>query len=122
MWALFMAERPTTSSRIMPSLLLSSGSGTVINVANARYFSDGWNIVEGDLVKVGSNDAVRITDISVSDDPVDYLDDFDVTVKFSGNTIRHVAYFYIDDYVFARKNLGPDANHHYTVALVKYAQ
>ncbi|MFH1055497.1 MAG: hypothetical protein V1744_05330 [Candidatus Altiarchaeota archaeon] len=50
--------------------------------------------------------AVRVTDISVSDDPVDYLDTFEVTAKLSGDTCNLQAWFYVDNYIFDRKNVG----------------
>jgi hypothetical protein len=42
---------------------VGSGTGNEIVVEDAGYFIDGWNIVEGDLIQVGSNDAVRISEI-----------------------------------------------------------
>jgi len=42
----------------------SGGSGTTIQVESARYFTDGFGIDnQGDLIKVGSNNPVRITHI-----------------------------------------------------------
>jgi hypothetical protein len=38
-----------------------NGSGTVIAVLDAGYFFDGFGIVEGDMLQVGSNNPVRIT-------------------------------------------------------------
>ncbi len=40
-----------------------SGSGTTIKVKDASYFSDGYGVVEGDLIMVGTNAAVRITKV-----------------------------------------------------------
>jgi hypothetical protein len=42
----------------------SSGSGASFNVADASFFTDGWGIADGDIIKVGSNNPVRITSIS----------------------------------------------------------
>lgn len=39
---------------------VNSGSGTKIKVEDAGYFCDGFDIVEGDLIQVGSNSTVRI--------------------------------------------------------------
>lgn len=47
-----MGASLTTTSR--------SGSGTVIAVEDAGYFFDGFDIVEGDSVQVGSNAPVRV--------------------------------------------------------------
>jgi hypothetical protein len=41
-----------------------SGSGTSFNVADANFFTDGFGMADGDLIKVGSNSPVRITSIS----------------------------------------------------------
>jgi|GEM_PF-6699198 len=38
----------------------NSGSGRVLQVEDARYFSDGFGIVEGDLIRIGKGNAVRI--------------------------------------------------------------
>lgn len=38
----------------------SSGNGKAIVVADARYFADGFSLIEGDLIQVGSNYPVRI--------------------------------------------------------------
>ncbi|MCK4788787.1 MAG: right-handed parallel beta-helix repeat-containing protein, partial [Desulfobacteraceae bacterium] len=43
----------------------NSGSGTVINVEDARYFMDGWGIIEGDLIQLqGQTQPVKILKIS----------------------------------------------------------
>jgi hypothetical protein len=42
----------------------SSGSGTSFNVEDANFFTDGFGIAEGDMIRVGSNGPVRITSIS----------------------------------------------------------
>lgn len=42
----------------------SSGSGTSLVVEDARYFTDGYGVIQGDLVQVGSNNPVRITSIN----------------------------------------------------------
>jgi len=53
--------------------------------------------------------ALGIREISVSDDPVDYLKKFEVEVEFTGDTCNTVAWFFIDDYRFEAKNLACDA-------------
>lgn len=45
---------------------MDSGSGTKIRVIDATYFSDGYGLIEGDLIKVGSNSSVRIININYS--------------------------------------------------------
>jgi parallel beta-helix repeat protein len=41
----------------------NSGSGRVIGVGEARYFTDGFEVIAGDLIKVGVNNPVRITEV-----------------------------------------------------------
>ena len=53
--------------------------------------------------------AVRITDVDVKTEPVDYYEEFTVVAKLSGDTGNYEALFYIDDFVFSRKNVPPDA-------------
>jgi len=40
-----------------------SGSGTTFNVDEAGFFTDGFGLADGDIITVGSNDPVKITDI-----------------------------------------------------------
>lgn len=41
----------------------SSGSGKIIPVKDAGYFTDGFGMVEGDYIQVGSNAPVRVTNV-----------------------------------------------------------
>ncbi len=41
----------------------SAGSGAYIHVEDARYFCDGWGVVEGDIIKIGSRSPVQIMNI-----------------------------------------------------------
>lgn len=41
----------------------TSGSGKVIKVEDARYFTYGYGLTHGDLIKVGTNASVRITNV-----------------------------------------------------------
>jgi hypothetical protein len=54
--------------------------------------------------------AVRITSVSVSKDPVSYQSDFEVTAKLDGETCNLIAEFYVDNYRFDFKNVGCEAN------------
>ena len=38
----------------------ADGSGSVIAVKDARYFTDGCGLIEGDLVRIGDNEPVRV--------------------------------------------------------------
>ncbi len=42
----------------------ANGSGTSFDVADAGFFCDGYGLAEGDLIKIGSNEPVRITGIT----------------------------------------------------------
>jgi hypothetical protein len=51
-------------------LTLASGSGTdatTLNVDDASFFMDGWGIVTGDTVKIGSGDPVIISSIAANE-------------------------------------------------------
>lgn len=39
---------------------VGAGAGTIVTVADTRYFTDGWDLVDGDLIRIGSSDPVRI--------------------------------------------------------------
>lgn len=41
----------------------NSGSGKTLVVENARYFTDGFGVIDGDLIQVGSNSTVRIAKV-----------------------------------------------------------
>lgn len=42
---------------------ISPGNGTDIEVENAGYFCDGWGMIEGDFIKVGSHSTLQIINI-----------------------------------------------------------
>ena len=49
----------------------SSGSGTTIQVEDARYFMDGWGIIEGDLIQLeGWPQTVRITNVNYNSNTI----------------------------------------------------
>jgi parallel beta-helix repeat protein len=41
-----------------------TNSGTSLEVADSRYFTNGYGLIEGDLIKVGSNPLVRVVDVN----------------------------------------------------------
>jgi parallel beta-helix repeat protein len=43
---------------------INSGTGTNIQVADARYFTDGMGLTDGDLIKVGSNDLAKVVSVN----------------------------------------------------------
>ncbi len=42
----------------------SSDSGTTINVEDARYFTDGYGIIGGDSIRIGSNNPVKVSNVN----------------------------------------------------------
>ncbi|HPQ44607.1 MAG TPA: hypothetical protein PKZ42_10310 [Syntrophales bacterium] len=52
------------TGRAITTVTSPNGSGTRFDVADAGFFCDGYGIVEGDMIKVGSNTPVRINNIS----------------------------------------------------------
>ncbi|MGD9210556.1 MAG: hypothetical protein PVI90_07260, partial [Desulfobacteraceae bacterium] len=48
----------------------SSGSGNIIYVKDAGYFSDGFDATDGDTIRVGSNDAVQISSVDYDKDMI----------------------------------------------------
>ena len=72
-----------------PTVTTASGSGTVIGVEDAGYFTDGFGLSYGDLIQVGGNNPVRITGI-------DY-DNNEITVaqSISWNSGDGVNFFYV---------------------------
>jgi hypothetical protein len=52
--------------RAITTVTSASGSGTSFDVDDVSCLCDGFGIAEGDLIKVGSNSQVRITDITGS--------------------------------------------------------
>ncbi len=58
------AGSPATDSGGPLTTTVGAGSGTAVTVAKAWFFSDGWGIASGDLIRVGSNAASRIASIS----------------------------------------------------------
>ncbi|MCP4420166.1 MAG: hypothetical protein GY805_26475 [Chloroflexi bacterium] len=72
------------------TLTRSSGSGTVIPVDEAWYFSDGLGLQEGDLIRVGGLPSVRVTDVDYNNHritvntPIVWLADASVNYDYTG--------------------------------------
>jgi hypothetical protein len=47
-----------------------AGTGTVIPVGDALYFMDGWDVIEADMVQVGPNSPVRVTDVDYGNNQI----------------------------------------------------
>jgi hypothetical protein len=52
------------AGKAITTVTSSSGSGVSFNVAEAKLFTDGFGIADGDMIKVGANGPVRVTSIS----------------------------------------------------------
>jgi len=50
--------------KAITTVTTANGSGTSFDVADAGFFCDGYGLVDGDLIKIGSNDPVKIVSIS----------------------------------------------------------
>jgi len=67
----------------------SSGSGNVIPVADASYFTDGYNVIPGDMIMVGSSVA-RVTNVDIPgnkltvDRNISWTGDTPVNLEYSG--------------------------------------
>ncbi|MBI3949942.1 MAG: right-handed parallel beta-helix repeat-containing protein [Acidobacteria bacterium] len=55
-----MSGSPCVDAALPLTYTTSAGSGQIVSVADASYFSDGYNLAPGDQVKVGANPAVRV--------------------------------------------------------------
>ena len=81
----------------------SSGSGTTLTVDDAKFFSDGLNATQGDLIVVGNNDPVRITDVNYStnqltlNQSISWNDNDNVSLPYSGSAPDIGAYEYQGD-------------------------
>lgn len=54
------AMSPGVDAGVPLTMTTASGWGTIVPVADASYFTDGYGLVPGDQVKVGLNPAVRV--------------------------------------------------------------
>lgn len=43
---------------------LGSGRGTIVPVVDARYFSDGMGVIDGDQIQVGTNQIARVLNVN----------------------------------------------------------
>ncbi len=49
----------------------SGGEGKIIKVQDASYFTDGYGLREGDLIRVGDNDSVRVVRVDYSSNTIE---------------------------------------------------
>ncbi|NTU63212.1 MAG: hypothetical protein HGB05_07370, partial [Chloroflexi bacterium] len=50
----------------LTTITSASGSGTSFKVADAGYFTDGWDIIAGDLIQLANGQRARIADVNYS--------------------------------------------------------
>ncbi len=80
---------------------IDSGSGNVIPVLNASYFTNGWGVTSGDPVKVGANLPVIIKSVDYSnntitvDKKISWNKDDGVTHPYSGSAPDMGAFEYV---------------------------
>lgn len=81
-----------------------AGSGKVISVDDARYFMDGWGIIEGDLIQFeGQSVITRITSIDHNTDTITVEDDMTwtdglgVCLPYDGTAPDIGASYYVPD-------------------------
>ena len=48
----------------LTTITSADGFGTAFGVADAGYFTDGWGIIEGDLIQLANGQRARITDVN----------------------------------------------------------
>ncbi len=81
---------------------VGAGSGTTVKVKDALYFTDGFGVAEGDTIKVGNNEPVRIVGIDYDtntitvDKSISWNDGDGVSLPFSGTAPDVGAYEYGD--------------------------
>jgi uncharacterized protein (TIGR03382 family) len=82
---------------------VGSGTGKDVTVADASYFTGGFNIVNGDLVRIGSNPVVLVVgvdyenNIITTDQTLAWTDGDGVSFSYSGAAPDMGAYEYIDE-------------------------
>ncbi len=77
-----------------------SNSGISLVVADSRYFTDGYGLIDGDLIKVGSNPLVRVLDVNYDtntltlSESISWNDGDGVSYAYLGNAPDIGAYEY----------------------------
>lgn len=98
-WKL-LAGSPCIDAGRFLTKTVGAGSGTTIRVEDAGYFTDGFGVAEGDLIRVGDNEAVRIVKIEHTENtitvqkPITWDDGDGVSLPYSGRAPDVGAYEY----------------------------
>lgn len=80
---------------------LGAGQGNVVQVKNARYFSDGLGLQQGDLIRIGSNSPTRVISINfdtntlILENQVTWQQNTAVNYDFTGSAPDIGAYEYV---------------------------
>ncbi|HEX6992931.1 MAG TPA: NosD domain-containing protein [Gammaproteobacteria bacterium] len=68
-----------------------AGSGTVVAVADASYFSDGFGLIEGDRIQIGGGKPLKVTKVDYAantltlSESTEWSKDAPVTLEYAGN-------------------------------------
>jgi hypothetical protein len=95
---------------------IGSGSGNEIEVEDAGYFTDGFGIADGDLVRVGANESLRIIGIDYDnnkitvDQSISWSNNDGVSLPYADSTPDIGAYEYglVGIKEIEKSYLGPD--------------
>ena len=93
-------ESPCIDKGTFLTTTTNSGTGTSLTVADARYFIDGYRLIESDLIKVGSNNPVKVINVNYStntitvDKSISWNKDDGVSYPYSSSTPDIGAYEY----------------------------
>ncbi len=75
------ASSPCIDTGACLTTTVGSGSGNEIEVEDAGYFTDGFGIADGDLVRIGANDSLRIVGIDHNNNKITV----DQSISWSNN-------------------------------------
>jgi parallel beta-helix repeat protein len=90
------ANSPAINAGDFLTRTTSTGSGTSVPVANAKYFSNGYGVIDGDLIKIGSNNSARVINVDYDNNTIT------VDMSITWNTNDGVSY----DYSGSRPDIG----------------
>lgn len=82
---------PLVDAGVALTETMSAGSGTRVPVKDAGYFSDGFGLIRGDRIRIGSNSPVTVTTVNYNthmltlSEPVSWRGGETVNIDFIGN-------------------------------------
>lgn len=107
---------PAIDSGDFLTTTFGSGSGTKVFVREAGYFCDGFGLIEGDVIMVGSNSLVRVTDVDYNNNviiinrSIIWGEDDPVSLQYLGSAPDIGAYEFT---LNAKKLQGNDENNYF---------